>query len=161
MYLFFMLVLLRRTSFLTTFYGLYFSSTCYTCYKFPSGPLRAASAYAAFQLTHTYNTHIWTIFSSLLICFLFIQKLIITWSQAGFHPPWQRGDYYQSTTLPPSHHGWIFNVSLVLFSLITFPKIGVLKVFCVTLMDFLPLIQQVKHFLKQGDLFIRSLALSL
>ena len=38
-----MLVLLRRTSFLTTFYGLYFSSTVYTCYKFPYGPLRAAS----------------------------------------------------------------------------------------------------------------------
>ena len=41
--LFFMLVLLRRTSFLTTFYGLYFSFNCCTWYKFPSGPLRAAS----------------------------------------------------------------------------------------------------------------------
>ena len=43
---FFMLVLLRRTSFLTTFYGLYFSS--YTSfYNFPDEPLRAASMYCS------------------------------------------------------------------------------------------------------------------
>ena len=28
----------------------------------------------------------------------------------GFDPPQEREDCYQSTTLPPSHHGWIFKV---------------------------------------------------
>ena len=28
-------------------------------------------------------------------------------SQAGFNPPKQREDCIQSTTLPPSQHGWI------------------------------------------------------
>ena len=30
-----------------------------------------------------------------------------TLPQAGFDPPNQREVCYQSTTLPPSHHGWI------------------------------------------------------
>ena len=33
---------------------------------------------------------------------------IKTLPQAGFDPPKQREDYYQFTTLSPSHHGWIF-----------------------------------------------------
>ena len=35
--------------------------------------------------------------------------------QAGFDPPKQREDCYQSTTLPPSHHGWICQLYIVYF----------------------------------------------
>ena len=38
-----MLVLLRRTSFLDHLLWSIFQFRCYTCYKFPSGPLRVAS----------------------------------------------------------------------------------------------------------------------
>ena len=34
---------------------------------------------------------------------------------AGFKPPKQREDCYQSTTLPPSHHGWITHLKLYFF----------------------------------------------
>ena len=47
---FLMLARLRRTSFLTTFYGLYFNSSLHiTIYKFPAGPLRAASMYCKYH----------------------------------------------------------------------------------------------------------------
>ena len=41
--------------------------------------------------------------------FLFIQNFYIykSWSQARFDPPRHREVYYQTTALPPSHHGWI------------------------------------------------------
>ena len=56
--LFLMLVLLRRRSSLTTFYGLYFSYL--THYKLPAGPLRAAFMYC-FNSCHL-GTNVWHIF---------------------------------------------------------------------------------------------------
>ena len=68
MYFFLMLVLLGRTSFLTTFYSLYFISMgtyiLQITFKFVGLYLYA---YAAFQVTHTYNTHIWTLYTAGII----------------------------------------------------------------------------------------------
>ena len=49
---------------------------------------------------HTHITHV-------CICRGSIWHHINTLPQAGFDPLKQREDCYQSTTLPPSHHGWI------------------------------------------------------
>ena len=44
---------------------------------------------------------------------------INTSSQAGFDPPAQSEVCYQSTALPPSHHGWIWPGTLLLYNILT------------------------------------------
>ena len=60
----------------------------------------------------TYDLPIFKLLIITHVCRLYIYSGSIwyhinTLSQARFDPPKQREDCYQSTTLPPSHHGWI------------------------------------------------------
>ena len=92
-----MLVLLRRTSFLTTF-SLYFSHH-YTYYKLQS------FTYMEPCFLHTHITHV----CRLCIYSGSIWYHLNTLPQAGFDPLKQREGCNQSTTLPPSRYGWIIS----------------------------------------------------
>ena len=69
---------------------------------------------------HTHITHV----CRLCIYSGSIWYHINTLPQAGFDPPKQREDCYQSTTLPPSHHGWICEMIIKSFVFFTWMSQG-------------------------------------
>ena len=91
-----MLALLRRASFLTTFYGLYFiqwhtlQTTNFLLGLWEQLPCTVVRLFRYMYIHITIQRH-----------------SIFRVPTVEFNPWKQRKDCYQYTTLPPSHHGWM------------------------------------------------------
>ena len=111
------MALLRRTSFLTTFYGLYFSAVIIAHILqitiFHMLDLCGQLSCTVFIEPLLYFSRHQQSFNLLLpithVCRPYIPfySEYKSWPQAGFDPPEQSDTSYEADALPPSHHGWI------------------------------------------------------